>query len=295
MALLLKADAVSLELRPEIGGCIGAFRIERRGGPFDLMRPFGRSPGKLSDALYSGMFPMLPFANCIRDNCFSFEGQRYEVASNMAGARLNFHGSGWQSPWRVASVSEAVAVLVLDEGRVDKAYCFSAVQRFSIDRAGLTVETTLTNRADRRMPFSFGQHPWFPTHDGALMRFAATGMWLSDREGQTERVVPITAEADYATPRRPPSAYCNVCYAGWDGHAEIVWLDAGVRLSLTADAVFRHLMFHVPGNQPAFCLEPQSNAPCAFDGLDQGGVAPGVHILGPGANVSGSLRFGVST
>ena len=295
MALLLRADAVSLELRPEIGGCIGAFRIERRGGPFDLMRPFGRSPGELSDALYSGMFPMLPFANCIRDNCFTFEGRRYEVASNMAGARLNFHGSGWQSPWRVASVSEAAAVLVLDEGRVDEAYCFSAVQRFSIDRAGLTVETTLTNRADRRMPFSFGQHPWFPTHGGALMRFAATGMWLSDREGQTERVVPITAEADYATPRRPPSAYRNVCYAGWDGHAEIVWLDAGVRLSLTADAVFRHLMFHVPGNQPVFCLEPQSNAPCAFDGLDQGRVAPGVHILEPGESVSGTLRFDVST
>jgi aldose 1-epimerase len=201
MALLLRADAVSLELRPEIGGCIGAFRIERRGGPFDLVRPFGRFPGELSDALYSGMFPMLPFANCIRDNCFTFEGQRYEVASNMAGARLNFHGSGWQSPWRVASVSEAAAILVLDEGRVDEAYCFSAVQRFGIDRAGLTVETALTNRVDRRMPFSFGQHPWFPTHGGALMRFAATGMWLSDRAGQTERFVPVTTEADYATLR----------------------------------------------------------------------------------------------
>jgi hypothetical protein len=63
MPLLLRVDAVSLELKPEIGGCIGAFRIERRGGPFDLMRPFGRSPGELSDAVYSGMFPMLPFAN----------------------------------------------------------------------------------------------------------------------------------------------------------------------------------------------------------------------------------------
>ena len=235
MALLLGVDAVSLELRPENGGCIGAFRIERKERPFDLMRPFGRSPGDLSDALYSGMFPMLPFANCIRDNCFTFEERRYEVASNMAGARLNFHGSGWRSPWRAASVSEAAAVLVLDEGRVDEAYCFSAVQRFGIDRAGLTVETTLTNRADRRMPFSFGQHPWFPTHGGALVRFAATGMWLSDREGQTERVVPIAAKSDYAAPRRPPSAYRNVCYAGWDGRAEIVWLDAGVRLSLTAD------------------------------------------------------------
>src|ERR1700722_1374140 len=159
MALLLRVDAVSLELRPEIGGCIGAFRIERTGGPFGLMRPVGRSPGELSDALYSGMFPMLPFANCIRNNRFTFEGRCYEVTANMAGARLNFHGSGWQSPWRVASASEAAAVLVLDEGRVDEAYCFSAVQRFGVDRAGLTVETTLTKRAGHRMPFSFGQHP----------------------------------------------------------------------------------------------------------------------------------------
>jgi aldose 1-epimerase len=292
---MLRAGAVSLELRPEIGGCIGAFRIERRGEPFDLMRPFGRSPGELPDALGSGMFPMVPFANCIRENCFTFEGRRYEVASNMAGARLNFHGSGWQSPWRVESVSEATAVLVLDEGRVDEAYCFSAVQRFGIDRAGLTVETTLANRAKRRMPFGFGQHPWFPTHSGALIRFAATGMWLSDREGQAKRLVSLTAEADYATPRRPPSAYRNVCYAGWDGCAEIVWLAAGVRLSLTADSVFRHLMFHVPGDQPVVCLEPQSNAPCAFDRLDHGRVAPGVHILEPGETISGTLRFEVST
>ena len=62
------------------------------------MRPLGRSPGELSDALYSGMFPMLPFANCIRDNRFTFEG-RHEVTANMTGTQLNFHGSGWQSPW----------------------------------------------------------------------------------------------------------------------------------------------------------------------------------------------------
>ena len=295
MALLLKADTLSLELRPEIGGCIGAFRFEQRGQPFDLMRPFGRFPGGLSDALYSGMFPMLPFANCIRDNRFTFEGRSYEVASNMAGTRLNFHGSGWQSSWRVASVNETVAILALDEGRVGEAYRYSAVQRFGIDRAGLTVKTALTNRAERRMPFSFGQHPWFPTHGGALIRFAATGMWLSDREGQTKRLVPVTVEADYATPRPPPSDYRNICYVDWDGRAEIVWPEAGVGVSLTADPVFRHLMSHVPGGQPVFCLEPQSNAPCAFDGLDQGRVSAGVHVLEPGESISGTLRFDVST
>ena len=124
------------------------------------------------------------------------------------------------------------------------------------------METTLTNRADRRMPFSFGQHPWFPTHGGALMRFAATGMWLSDREGQTVRVVPITAEADYAAPRRPPSAYSNVCYAGWDGRAEIVWLDAGVRLSLTAELSLSPP--DVPCSRQSASLLPRAAEQCAL-------------------------------
>jgi hypothetical protein len=43
------------------------------------------------------MFPMLPFANCIATTA-SFEGARHEVTANMA-AQLNFHGSGWRSPW----------------------------------------------------------------------------------------------------------------------------------------------------------------------------------------------------
>jgi aldose 1-epimerase len=120
------------------------------------------------------------------------------------------------------------------------------------------------------MPFTFGQHPWFPSHEGALVRFAAMSLWLCDSDGQTMRHVPIPPKADFATPGPPPTGYCNVCYAGWDGRTEIEWPHPGVGLSLVAEPVFGHLMFHVPADgQPVFCLEPQTAAPCAFDGLDR--------------------------
>jgi hypothetical protein len=52
-------------------------------------------------------------------------------------------------------------------------------------------------------------------------------------------------------------------------------------------------MVHAPSDgEPVFCLEPQTAAPCAFDGLAVGAVA-GVHILETGGRVSGLIRFDV--
>ncbi|MDR3473721.1 MAG: aldose 1-epimerase [Devosia sp.] len=294
-AIVVEAGELALTLLPELGGSVGAFQLATADGPFDLMRPLTVPAGAQPAALYAGMFPMLPFANCIRDNSFVFEGKRYAVRPNMAGARLNYHGSGWQLPWTVSRSGAGFAELVLEDAVVDEAYRFSASQRFHLDPTGLSVETSVTNRADRAMPFSFGQHPWFPTHGRVLTKFDATGWWREDAAGHAERLEALDDLSDYRTWRTPPASYRNACYAGWTGRAELVWPDAGIGMVIDADPVFGHLMFHVPrGNLEVFCLEPQTNAPCAFDGLDVGRVASGVHILAPGERLAGSLRFSVS-
>jgi aldose 1-epimerase len=294
MALRLTAGRLCLELRPEIGGCVSAAQLRLGARDFDLMRPLDGRPSSPPDALRAAMFSMAPFANCIRDNRFVFDGRSYFVSPNMAGSRLNFHGSGWRSAWRVASVDSRSAEIVLKDGRVDDVYCYAAAQRFRMNASGITVETEIANRGERRMPFSFGQHPWFPTHSGALARFTASSLWLCDAEGQAKEQVSISRESDYSAPRPPPGGYHNVCYAGWDGRADIEWPRENVRLSITADPVFSHLMLHAPADgEPIFCLEPQTAAPCSFDGLNAEPHPAGVHILEPGGRVSGVLRFDV--
>jgi aldose 1-epimerase len=294
-AVVIGSGDLALTLLPELGGSVGAFRLATAAGPFDLMRPLTVPAGARPASLYSGMFPMLPFANCIRDNSFVFDGRRYDVSPNMAGARLNYHGSGWQLPWTVSQSGPDFAELLLEDAAVDAAFRFSASQRFQLEPTGLRVETSVTNRAGHAMPFSFGQHPWFPTHGRVLTKFEATGWWLEDASGHTERFEAIDNDTDYRAWRPAPSNYRNTCYSGWSGRAELAWPGAGIGMVVEADPVFGHLMFHVPhGNLDVFCLEPQSNAPCAFDGLDIGRVAPGVHILAPGECLKGSLRFGVS-
>jgi aldose 1-epimerase len=291
MILRLTAGRLTLELAPEVGGCVSAARLRLGGRDFDLLRPLATPPGLLPDALRAGMFPMAPFVNCIRDNRFAFDGRVWRVRPNMPGARLNFHGSGWRSAWRIGSADERNAEIVLDDGRVDDVYRYAATQRFRLEPDGISVETELVNRGCGRMPFTFGQHPWFQVHAGAVVRFAALSLWVCDSDGQTERHEPIPPEANYAMPRAPPVSYRNVCYAGWDGRADIAWPDAGVALLMIADPVFGHLMLHAPaGGEPVFCLEPQTAPPCAFDDLETGPAA-GVHILEPGDRVSGRIRF----
>lgn len=294
--LTLRAGRLSLELSPALGGSVSSFRLAAPSGPFDLMRPMTVPAGAAPHALHSGMFPMLPFANCIRDNAFTFDDRPFAVGPNMVGVRLNYHGSGWQLPWQVATAGPDRAELVLDDVVVDAAYRYAAAQRFRLTADALHVETEVTNRADIPMPFSFGQHPWFLQHGGAEVSFAATGLWFEDSAGHAERLVPITTDRDYSHGRRPPPSYQNNCYAGWSGTAAIAWKQRDIGLTIEAGPEFGHLMFHVPAHSPrVFCLEPQSNAPCAFDGLEQGLVAPGVHILRPGQSVRGTLRFVVSS
>jgi aldose 1-epimerase len=290
MTVALNAGTLRLELEPQLGGAVGAFVLARPEGDFDLMRPLRGA----KQSLRSGMFPMVPFANCIRDNTFAFGGRHYRVSPNMEGARLNFHGSGWLSEWLSTEVTDTSARLLLDDGRVDDVYRYAANQLFALDPQGLEVTLSVTNRGTVAMPFGFGLHPWFPTHDEALVTFEAAEILRGDPDGQLIAREPVTPATDYSTPRQPPTDYLNVCYAGWDGTAAIEWPSSGVRLALDADPVFPHLMAHVPADrEPVFCLEPQSNAPCGFDGLGADALPVGVHVLQPGESLAGTVRFRV--
>ncbi len=48
-------------------------------------------------------------------------------------------------------------------------------------------------------------------------------------------------------------------------------------------------------NDPeTFCLEPQTNAPCGFDTLNEIEIGPGIHLLKPDETLSGDIEFSIS-
>lgn len=282
---VLRAGPLRLALAPQAGGAVAGFWLERPEGPLALLRPL---PQGAADALQAAMFPMLPFVNCIRDNRFRFAGRDWRVEPNMPGVRLNFHGSGWRRPWRVAAANGAAATLALEAD--DGIWTYAAEQRFALDPRGLEVTLSVTNRGRSAMPFGIGLHPWFPRHGEARVQFAARRLITTDADGQALGEGPVPPERDHAVPAAPPMHYANLCYAGWDGRARILW-PGGIVLTLTADAVLGYLMMHVPAADPSvFCLEPQTDPPCGFDALGGCG-APGVHVLAAGGQLAGRMRL----
>jgi aldose 1-epimerase len=284
----ITAGPLSLGLVPGIGGSVSHFRLDG----IDLMRPLSAADLAVGNVLGVAMFPMVPYANRIAGNAFSFEWRTYEFAANNPPEKFNVHGTGWHRPWVVDEVGPSEVRLSLEVAGADEPYAYRATQRFVLDVSGLSIEMTLTNLASQTMPFGFGLHPWFIRDPDVTMQFAARQFYLEEPDGVSGNPITVPQELDFAQPRHLPQGWRNNDYGGWGGHAALRFPTRGVALDISAGPVFRHLMVYADPTKPFFCVEPQSNASCAFNRpngyTDEG---EGVIVLAPGASTEGMVRF----
>src|SRR3954447_21048772 len=100
----LRAGPLEAVIVPEVGGSIARFDwldgVRREA----LFRP---APESLTAVLNAGCFPLVPFANRIRDGQFSCGGRVVRLAPNMAGDPSPLHGQGWLAPWTVERCGES--------------------------------------------------------------------------------------------------------------------------------------------------------------------------------------------
>jgi aldose 1-epimerase len=283
----ISSGSLRLGLAPELGGSVAFFR---RGG-IDLLRPLSDDDRAARRVVGAAMFPMAPYANRIAGNEFTFDGRTYRFAANNPPEKFNVHGTAWHLPWRETIVAPDEAVLTLEHLPRDEPYRYAASQRFALDADTLTVTTTIENRGPRRMPFGFGQHPWFIREPDVMVQFDAGGLWIEGWDNTASERIATPPEFSFASTRRLPKARRNNCYGLWDRRVDIAWPSRGVALHMEADPVFRHLMFYADPAQPFFCIEPQTNATCAFNLAEEPGYDLGIVVLEPGGSVSGAIRF----
>ena len=212
----ISAGPLSLGLAPEVGGSVAYFRLERGDATIDLMRPLSDADRRAKNPVGAAMFPMVPFANRIADNAFSFGGRAYRFAANNPPERFHVHGTGWRSVWSVASADRERAVLELVCERPDEPYSYRATQTFAVTPTALTVTTTIENRGAVAMPFGFGQHPWFERAADVEMRFNAGVFWIEGWDHVASERIATPPELGFTTWRRLPSARRNNCYGLWD-------------------------------------------------------------------------------
>ncbi|MEM8827576.1 MAG: aldose 1-epimerase [Pseudomonadota bacterium] len=275
---IIAAD-MELELLPDLGGSVGAFRAGGR----DVLRPADADP---ESPLEAAGFPMLPFCGRIENGRFDWAGRQVALPPGLPPEPHAIHGQGWQRRWTVERHEANEAVLALEHPAGDWPWRYTARQHFRVDELGLTLVLSLCNDSDTPMPAGMGWHPYFPAHD-AMLQAETRRIYARGETGVPEAEDAPDAHADLRNGRR-------VCDLDLDdvfrpGTRAVRIETPANRWTLAGDTTFGWLTVYTPPGESFFCVEPVSHVPNAVRTTDP--AARGLRTLAPGETLSGTITL----
>jgi aldose 1-epimerase len=128
---------------------------------------------------------------------------------------------------------------------------------------------------------------------GTRLQARATGAWLEDERHLPKGTSPVEVprEWDFSEPAGLPAGWINNAFAGWDGFAEIVWVDRGLGLIIRACPTLSTFILYSPSREaPFFCFEPVSHPVDAFN-LPGEATSHGLIVLDPGQQAQVTATF----
>ena len=283
--LTIKDGDYQLDLCPEAGGCMTAFRY--RG--IDVMRPATDEYWQHNEPRAAASFPLVPFSNRIADGTIVFEGQSYHFPINMPPEPHSIHGDGWKAAWQIEVAEPARAIL--SHAPTDSAFSYVSRQIFELGDAGLDATLEITNTGERRLPFGFGHHPYFPRTEGLTLDMPVSHVWLPDERKLPASKVRVPDAWDFTGKKRLTPLDLDHDFPRSDGTITMQWPETGLRLSIHAERVFGHVVVFVPPGRDFVCVEPVSHLANAINMTAHDPKDTGLRVLGPGETLKGSIRF----
>jgi len=139
-------------------------------------------PTNQDGPIWSGAFPMIPWAGLLRDARVTHSGRQYAVPADWAPHAL--HGLLRTVPWTVQDADAVSARLTCDLSQWELGG--SARLDIALAERELSMRWTVT-AGDRSMPCTIGWHPWFRRDIGAggplEVDLPATGQWERRPDG----------------------------------------------------------------------------------------------------------------
>jgi aldose 1-epimerase len=277
-AVELRAGALRLALRPDLGGSIA--------GLWHGAEPVLRStePAALAAAQASACYPLVPYSNRLGYRRFRWKGEDYTTAPNFDASPHSLHGVGWRRAWAVAAAAADAATLrYRHEPDADWPFGFEAEQRFELTPQGLHARLGIRNLAPIEQPVGLGWHPYFPKRARSRLHLETTGRWEADPTLlPVRRVACRGIDGDVA-----PMAW-DTGFDGWRGSARIRDEAFALRLSSSLD----RLVVFTPPLQPYFCIEPVSHVTNAIHMAEP--LQHGLRVLAPGQAFDAWMRLEVA-
>lgn len=282
--LEMRAGELVVTLAPSVGGAIANFYSQRGTQQQHWLRPQKNPNPALPWAMAS--YPLVPFANRIRDGRSRFGPRPLNLPANYPDSRHAIHGTAWQQPWQVVSQGADHATLSLDSPAGVWPYAFRAEQQFTLHAiTGLTLALSVTNTDTVDMPVGIGHHPYLPHRTGTRLSTGVQAMWQSDAE-----VMPTKLQTPEFLDTLRNGIVLDTLdldnnFIGWNHQARVDWPDTGTALLMTAQAPFDYFVLYCPQGANMFCIEPVSNCTDWMNLAQQGQGDVGGQLLAPGATL----------
>ncbi|MEQ8857498.1 MAG: aldose 1-epimerase [Pseudomonadales bacterium] len=283
--LHLRHGPFELDLAPEVGGSVAAFRAHG----VDLLFNDERARRGVDDVLGMSAFPLLPFCGRIAGSRFEFAGRRVELPGNLPPEPHAIHGHGWRDAWTTEWSTHSSAALRFEHPADAWPWRYEARQTLTLDRHGLSVELELTNLDAAEMPAGLGWHPYFPRRDAALAA-DVRNIWPSGADMIPAGAAALDDACDLRRPRAVAGLALDDAFGAGPGGATLIWPDR--TLALSAEPPLGFLVVYTPAGRDTFCVEPISHVPDAVNSA----LAPaltGLRVLGSGRSLATRITLSV--
>lgn len=281
--LEIKAGALRLALRPDLGGAIAG--LWHHGVP--VLR--SQEPEQLRSWHDAASYPLVPYSNRIDHGRFNWQGRTYQLAPNFEAGPHPLHGVGHLEAWRVEPNSgpsgPGEVALVLEHRANDSwPFDFQARQLFQLGPGSLRTELSVTNTSAQAAPFGIGWHPNFPKRARSRLHVECSGRWELDASKLPTQLVPQPGvDADIA------HLDYDHGFEGWSGPARI----RDERFALTLRSSLARLVLYTPQAKDYFCVEPVSHVANAIN--QPAPSALGLVTLQPGQSHSAWMMLDIRT
>lgn len=278
-AIELRAGALRLALRPDLGGSIAGLWCD------DLPVLRSTEGAALERARLAGCYPLIPYANRLGHRRFRWLGQDYTTAPNFDDSPHSVHGMGWLRAWTVESQREHDAVLALHHaGDADWPFAFRARQAFALSGQALNIGLSIVNEAPHPAPVGLGWHPYFQRRTRSRLHVELTDRWVADPTTQlpTRKLPQPGIDGDVA------HLDFDNCFEGWPGSARL----RDEKLSIRLTSSLPYLVVYTPRTRPYYCVEPVSHVGNAIHMSDP--AAHGLRTLQPGEHAEAWMKIDVA-
>lgn len=104
---------------------------------------------------------LVPWPNRVKDGAWSWEGEAQQLALTEPEQHNAIHGLVRWMPWHVLDHQQSsVSLGCASYPQPGFPWPFDVTTTYTLDEAGLTVETAVTNQGTSPMPFAAGTHPY---------------------------------------------------------------------------------------------------------------------------------------